>query len=219
VTHWFSSDHHLLHERIIELSKRPFESMDEMVQVMIERHNAVVRKNDTVWLLGDVAMGQVKESIPLWSAFNGKKILVAGNHDKCFAGAQPDPELRARWVSAYKERGGFTRVITGSGRLAATGTPTPLLLPRLGGPFGPTVQLSHFPYQGESERGRADRFAGSRPKPWRHAPKEEPVWLLHGHVHEQWCMNGRQINVGVDQWDFRPVEDEVLAALIEGGSQ
>jgi calcineurin-like phosphoesterase family protein len=216
---WFSSDHHLLHERIIELSGRPFTSLEEMTEVLIERHNACVRKGDTVWLLGDIAMGSIKESLPLWSRFNGRKILVSGNHDKTFAGTQTDPRLRARWVAAYKEQGGFSHVVTGSGRLSAPRSPTPLLLPRVGGTYGPTVQVSHFPYAGESEEDRADRFAASRPKPWKPGPKEEPVWLLHGHVHERWALNGAQINVGVDVWDFRPVEDEVIRALIEGGPQ
>lgn len=40
------------------------------------------------------------------------------------------------------------------------------------------------------------------------------MWLLHGHVHDQWQVNGRQINVGVDVWDYRPVEVGRLAELI-----
>lgn len=217
---WFTADLHLGHERIIELSGRPFGSVEEMNEEIIDRYNSVVGKNDVVWMLGDVAMGQIRDTLPLLGKLNGRKYLVAGNHDRCFAGAQTDPGLRARWVSAYREQGGFLGVITGSGWL---NTPprfrTPLLLPRIGGDFGPTVQLSHFPYQGESDGGRADRFAASRPKPWRPGPKEPYPWLLHGHVHEAWCVEGEMINVGVDVWDFRPVEDEVIRALIEGGPQ
>jgi len=217
---WFTSDHHLGHEKIISLSGRPFETVEEMNSVLIERHNAVVGKNDLVWVLGDVAMGAIAETLPLWARFNGKKILVSGNHDRTFAGAQTDPALRARWVSAYKEQGGFQHVVTGAGWLNTSPRfRTPLLIPRIGGPFGPTVQVSHFPYSGESDGGRADRYASSRPKPWRPGPKEPYPWLLHGHVHERWCVEGDMINVGVDVWDFRPVEDEVVAALIEGGPQ
>lgn len=218
---WFTSDHHLGHDNIITLSGRPFGTVEEMNEVLIERHNEVVRKNDLVWVLGDVAMGKIKETLPLWARFNGRKILVAGNHDRCFAGAQADPGLRARWVNAYREQGGFTSVVTGSGWLARPnrGAGIPLLVPRVGGEFGPTVQVSHFPYAGESDGGRADRFAASRPKPWRPGPKEPYPWLLHGHVHEAWCVEGDMINVGVDVWDFRPVEGEVIAALIEGGPQ
>lgn len=30
---------------------------------------------------------------------------------------------------------------------------------------------------------------------------------LHGHVHEKWRVLGRQVNVGVDVWDYRPVAE------------
>ena len=37
-----------------------------------------------------------------------------------------------------------------------------------------------------------------------HRPDDDGGWLLHGHVHEKWRQNGRQINVGVDAWNFAP---------------
>lgn len=217
---WFCADHHFGHQRIIELAGRPFTSVEEMNEEMIERHNRVVAVDDTVWILGDVALGPIKESLPLVGKLNGHKYLIAGNHDRCFAGAQPDPELRARWVDAYVQQGGFIAVVSGAAWLNAHPKDRrPILLPRLGGAYGPTVQVSHFPYAGESNSEREDRYAESRPKPYRLAPGEDPVWLLHGHVHEAWCVRGTQINVGVDVWDFAPVEAEVLAGLIEGGPQ
>lgn len=42
-------------------------------------------------------------------------------------------------------------------------------------------------------------------------------WLLHGHVHEQWRQHDRMINVGCDVWDYRPVAEAALAALIDAG--
>lgn len=39
------------------------------------------------------------------------------------------------------------------------------------------------------------------------------IWLC-GHVHEKWKVQGQAVNVGVDQWDFRPVSVvQVLDAL------
>ena len=42
-------------------------------------------------------------------------------------------------------------------------------------------------------------------------------WLLHGHVHGSWKQNERQINVGVDVWDFKPVSHEKILQMIEAG--
>lgn len=38
--------------------------------------------------------------------------------------------------------------------------------------------------------------------------------LLHGHVHDAWRVHGRQINVGLDQWDLRPVSLDTLVVLV-----
>ena len=46
-----------------------------------------------------------------------------------------------------------------------------------------------------------------------HHPVLAPAGMaLCGHVHEKWRRRGSVVNVGVDQWDFRPVSiDELLA--------
>lgn len=64
--------------------------------------------------------------------------------------------------------------------------------------------LSHFPYKGtEPEK--------DRPFEWQ--LKDDGRWLLHGHVHQHWKVKGRQINCGVDVWDFWPVNLKALEAL------
>ncbi len=45
---------------------------------------------------------------------------------------------------------------------------------------------------------------------YQHAPHKLEGWLLHGHVHERWWVNGSQINVGVDVWDYKPVSLDVM---------
>jgi calcineurin-like phosphoesterase family protein len=37
---WFTADTHYCHKRIIELANRPFGSVEEMNEVMIERHTS-----------------------------------------------------------------------------------------------------------------------------------------------------------------------------------
>lgn len=58
---------------------RPFESIDEMHHVLISRWNKVVGPKDRVYILGDVAI--TRQSLTLLPEFNGKKVLVKGNHD------------------------------------------------------------------------------------------------------------------------------------------
>jgi calcineurin-like phosphoesterase family protein len=58
---------------------RPFTSNEEMNETMIERHNAKVKEQDTVYFLGDVVIN--KKYLELVKRMNGRKILVRGNHD------------------------------------------------------------------------------------------------------------------------------------------
>lgn len=80
------SDHHLGHENILTFTNgtgkltRPFDTLDEMHEVIIECHNKVVRPEDTVYFLGDVVINR-KKGFPILPLLNGRKILIKGNHD------------------------------------------------------------------------------------------------------------------------------------------
>ena len=58
---------------------RPFTSTEEMDDAMVERWNAKVGPNDTVYHLGDVVIN--RKSLHHVKRLNGKKRLVRGNHD------------------------------------------------------------------------------------------------------------------------------------------
>ena len=58
---------------------RPFTSTEEMDETMIERWNAKVQPQDTVYHLGDVVIN--KKYLNLVKRLNGRKILIRGNHD------------------------------------------------------------------------------------------------------------------------------------------
>jgi calcineurin-like phosphoesterase family protein len=58
---------------------RPFTSTEEMDETMIERWNAKVQPQDTVYHLGDVVIN--KKYLNLVERLNGRKILIRGNHD------------------------------------------------------------------------------------------------------------------------------------------
>lgn len=70
---------------------------------------------------------------------------------------------------------------------------------------GRDVLLSHFPYSG-------DHTAETRYPDYRLRDMGKP--LIHGHVHGEWKVNGRQVNVGLEMWDMRPVSIDVLAKLV-----
>jgi calcineurin-like phosphoesterase family protein len=79
---YFTADHHFGHAGAIDQNGRPFINVSEMNCTMIERWNAVVRPADTVHHLGDFAWrtGEV-EVLDIFARLNGRKHLVAGNHD------------------------------------------------------------------------------------------------------------------------------------------
>lgn len=56
-----------------------FASVEEHDEAMVERWNSVVCPSDKVYHLGDVCMS--KKSLPIIGRLNGKKTLIAGNHD------------------------------------------------------------------------------------------------------------------------------------------
>lgn len=80
---FFTSDTHFNHKNIIAFCDRPFFSLEEMNEALIANFNRVVGKKDTVYHLGDFAMGQWHLAQPIFDRLNGaKKILIKGNHDQ-----------------------------------------------------------------------------------------------------------------------------------------
>jgi len=80
------SDLHINHDNTWKLFKnndgsplRPFSSSEEMTETMIERWNNTVKEFDKVYVLGDVVIN--KKHLHLMEKFNGKKVLIRGNHD------------------------------------------------------------------------------------------------------------------------------------------
>lgn len=80
------SDLHLGHERMAR--HRGFDVTSDMFDVIMYNWNFFVKKNDTVWILGDITM-EKKAYYPLLDQLNGKKRVVLGNHDR----RQDVPEL------------------------------------------------------------------------------------------------------------------------------
>lgn len=76
------ADLHFGGESIIRYENRPFQSVDEMEQVLITRWNGIVNCDDTVYVLGDFSSDQDAEKDKrILEKLNGMKILIMGNHD------------------------------------------------------------------------------------------------------------------------------------------
>lgn len=78
---FFTSDTHFGHTNIIKYTNRPFSSVEEMNDVLIQNWNAKVKAGDTVYHLGDFAFGE-KYIHAIFPKLNGRIILIKGNHDK-----------------------------------------------------------------------------------------------------------------------------------------
>ncbi|MGX7703494.1 metallophosphoesterase family protein [Methylobacterium sp. Gmos1] len=82
MTTYFTSDTHFGDPRVLRIDRRPFPDLATHDAALVENWNAVVEPDDTVWHLGDFALGPPPERVQaLLSALNGHKHLIVGNND------------------------------------------------------------------------------------------------------------------------------------------
>ena len=96
---FYTSDTHFSSERALNLSKRPFNNIQEMDWKLIENWNKIIHINDTVYHLGDFGS--------LWPLqyLNGKIILILGNYEKKIIKENPNiyNELKNNFYKIYEE--------------------------------------------------------------------------------------------------------------------
>jgi calcineurin-like phosphoesterase family protein len=184
---WFTSDTHFRHRAMAATGKgwRPFATVEEHDETLIENWNRTVRPKDHIWHLGDVGMGEEEDTLNIIRRLNGHIHLIAGNHDPVWPGHRNSYEHQRRWIGEglFESIQAFARRRVGDGN----------------------VMLSHMPYEGD--HNGQDRYNQYR-------LRDQGSWLLHGHVHDAWTVRGRQINVGVDKWNWRPVDINQLVAIM-----
>lgn len=82
---FITSDTHFGHKKIVTFTGvhgtklRPWDTVEEMNEAMVERWNSVVKPNDKVYHLGDAALGS--KSLGIFRRLNGNNVLIKGNHD------------------------------------------------------------------------------------------------------------------------------------------
>lgn len=127
---------------------------------------------------------------PTLEKLNGTKHLIAGNHEACYS-ARPKHKKEIKKYLEY----GFSSV-------------QEIMELKLG---EHTFTLSHLPFLKPDHADQ--RYSQFR-------PIDKGQFLLHGHVHNCWKINGRMINVGVDVHNYTPVSEtqilELVADIIEG---
>lgn len=96
---YFTSDTHFNHENVIQYSKRPFASLEDMECVFIHRWNQRVKPGDLVYHLGDFALSwgakHAEKIDRILASLNGTKILIKGNHDR------KEVTSNWRWSAVY----------------------------------------------------------------------------------------------------------------------
>ena len=78
---YYTSDQHFDHTNVIKFDNRPFSSVEEMNEILVNKWNETVTKQDTVYILGDFCWGKADRYRYFLSKLNGTKVLITGNHD------------------------------------------------------------------------------------------------------------------------------------------
>lgn len=98
---FFTSDTHWGHKNIIAHCNRPYRSVEEMDEAMIENWNAKVGPNDTIYHLGDFFVYcDTNYANRIRSRLNGRICVIRGNHDE-IADKVNGKEPRFRWIRDY----------------------------------------------------------------------------------------------------------------------
>ena len=193
---YFTSDQHYWHNNVIRYCARPYASVEEMNEDMVNKYNEIVKPEDTVYCLGDFSLAF--RAVEIYSfRLNGTRYLVPGNHDfnHSYNKKSRNVENHEKWDQKYRDYG--WNILPEQ---------TTLDLPGLG-----VVNICHHPYAGaDSREDHGDKYAR-----WR--PVDDGKILLCGHIHEKWHTSKSpkgtlMINVGVDVNGFKPISlDEIIS--------
>lgn len=78
---FITSDTHFCHDKEFIVYRRGFENIHEHDSQMVDRWNEVVKPDDIVYHLGDIALDDIPQAAKWISYLNGTILLVSGNHD------------------------------------------------------------------------------------------------------------------------------------------
>lgn len=198
MTNWFVSDLHFGHRNVINYCNRPYKDIDEMTEALVTIWNNTVKDGDTVYVLGDFSLN------PKWSGqilprLKGNKILIPGNHDGCFK-FPPKGDTAPAIEGARRRYDKMCERYLRDGWKSIHQTLTFKLK------NGRNVLLSHLPYEPKEKEKFDRRYLTMR-------PKNEGMFLLHGHLHCNYRKHYNMIDVGIDGDLKLWSEDEIIAMI------
>lgn len=166
MTIFFTADQHYNHKNIIRYCNRPFASVEEMNEILIENHNKVVKEKDTVYNLGDFIFTRKLDTFStVVDRLNGKQHFISGSHD--YWAKQLLTSVREIEV-IYSQK------------------------------YKVSIVLCHY-----AMRVWPKSHYGS--------------WQLYGHSHGRLPLPGigKQMDVGVDCWNFFPISIDFVVEYMK----
>ena len=171
-----------------QAARRGFHNVVEHDQLLFRNYVTHVRPGDLVIFPGDMIWKDAELMLPMIADLPGRKILVTGNHD----------EVHGMHAHAAANFTAWAEVFDGIFQLLEKKID------------GRRVLVSHFPYAGD--HSPQDRHV-------QHRPRDLGKWIIHGHLHCPEKVTGpRQIHVGVDAWDMRPVAEGEIVGLMRANA-
>lgn len=170
---WFTSDWHLGHKNILKLSRRPFGEIEHHDDTIINNFNDCVKKDDIVYILGDLAWTQSYENYKrIFQRLNGDKRIIVGNHDN------KQILIRCQKEGLITSVKDTQTIQIGDDR----------------------IFLSHFPY-----REWNGFYHGA--------------YHLYGHCHGNIDDYKQSTDIGVDCWEYEPVDWNEVKAYIDNNCE
>lgn len=162
------------------------------------RWRATIQPGDDIWLIGDVALGTLADSLAVIDGLPGTKHLVPGNHDRIHASSKnKHGDKYAKFFGMYDEV--FTvhdDIITGD----VLGLDADTL-------------VCHFPWKGtpdhETTPNLIDVYGPDR------TAYNPTTIVIHGHTHDTGKVAvPMAVHVGIDAWRY-PVSVQNVQRLVD----
>ena len=97
MNYYFTADTHFGSERVLKFGRRPFDSVEEMDNTMINNWNSVVDPEDTVYHLGDFGDYNISKLL------NGNIFLLCGNYEMDDLGISIDEFIKSFYYPNFNQ--------------------------------------------------------------------------------------------------------------------